>query len=86
MASNLLQSTVTQFADRRLFIFLFGHSYDGEGVAERVFGALGASLPAPPPIGEGEGEGGEEGGEGTNMASPVTYFLQVLYNVSNFFA
>ena len=87
MASNLLQSTVTQFADRRLFIFLFGHSYDGEGVAnrsvakrgvaERVFSALSASLPAPPPMGEGEGEGGEEDAEGINMASPVTYFLQV---------
>ena len=47
------------------------------GVAERVFSALSASLPAPPPMGEGEGEGGEEDAEGINMASPVTYFLQV---------
>jgi hypothetical protein len=99
VASNLLQSTVTQFADRRLFIFLFGHSYDGEGVANRgvtkrgvakrgvaesVFSALSASLPAPPPMGEGEGEGGEEGAEGINMASPVTYFLQDAVNSHNF--
>ena len=87
VASNLLQAIVTQFADRRLFIFLFGHTYDEaeggakRGVAERVFGALGACLPALPAMGEGEGEGGEEAEEGISIASPVTYFLQVIHTV-----
>ena len=75
MASNLLKSVATQFADRRLFLFLFNYPYDA--IAEEVFSALGASLPAPQSQGEGEGEGAEEDSGGMTMVSPVTYFLQV---------
>ena len=75
VSSNLLKSVATQFADRRLFLFLFNYEY--EKMAEDVFTALGAAFPAPPL--QGEGEDGE-----MTVASPVTYFLQDAVNSQNF--
>ena len=80
VSSNLLKSVATQFADRRLFLFLFNYEY--EKMAEDVFTALGAAFPAPPLQGEGEGLE-EEDGEMT-VVSPVTYFLQDAVNSQNF--
>ena len=77
VASNLLKSLATQFADRRLFVFLFNHHYDTEAAAEKVFAALAGSLPPPDPLGEGEGESADETGREMTALSPVTYFLQV---------
>lgn len=85
VARNLLKSVATQFADRRLFIFLFNHQYLSERVVEQVFTALGGSLPPPSISGEGDVDVNEGDSEEMTVVSPLTYFLQVCchgYSVS----
>ncbi len=74
VAKHIFSSLLTQFGDRRLFLFLFGTDYGDN--TQAVFSALGHGL-------EGnEGEGPVEGtdGESEGKLSEITivkYFLQV---------
>ena len=71
VSKHFLASILAQFADRRLFLYLFGHNLGTK--AEVVFTAIAESLVKP----EGEGEGGEREERKLSPSSPMKYLFQV---------
>ena len=73
VATHFLASILTQFADRRLFLYLFAHDLGSE--AETLFQAVAACLTS---LVEGEGDGGGEREEKElYQSSPIKYFFEV---------
>ena len=71
VSKHFLASILAQFADRRLFLYLFGHNLGTK--AEVIFTAIAESLVKP----EGEGEGGEREERKLSPSSPMKYLFQV---------
>ena len=71
VSMHFLASILTQFADRRLFLYLFGHNLGTK--AEAVFTAMAESLVNP----EGEGDTGEKEDRKLSQSSPIKYLFQV---------
>ena len=77
VAQHLLASILTQFGERRLFLYLFGYNHDT--LKEAVFSGIAGSLEDM----EGEvpadqtGGGDKEGEEQLCHTSPIKYFLEV---------
>jgi len=71
VSMHFLPSILTQFADRRLFLYLFGHNLGTK--AEAVFTAMAESLANP----EGEGDTGEKEDRQLSQSSPIKYLFQV---------
>ena len=71
VSKHFLASILAQFADRRLFLYLFGHNLGTK--AEVVFASIAESLVKP----EGEGEGGEREERKLSPFSPMKYLFQV---------
>ncbi len=74
VAKHILSSLLTQFGDRRLFLFLFGTDYGDK--SRTVFSALGHGLMGNEGEGTAEGMDGEPEGE-LHETTIVKYFLQV---------
>ena len=68
---HFLASILTQFADRRLFLYLFAHNLGDK--TEAVFTAMAGSLVNP----VGEGEAGEKEERRLCQSSPIKYLFQV---------
>ncbi len=74
VAKHILSSILTQFGDRRLFLFLFGTDYGDK--TRTVFNALGHGLLGNE--GEGPVEGTDVDSEGEiSETTIVKYFLEV---------
>lgn len=74
VAKHILSSILTQFGDRRLFLFVFGTDYGDK--TRTVFNALGQGLLGNQ--GEGPAEGTDVDSEGElSETTVVKYFLQV---------
>lgn len=71
VSKHFLASILAQFADRRLFLYLFGRNLGTK--AEVVFASIAESLVKP----EGEGEGGEREERKLSPFSPMKYLFQV---------
>ena len=76
VAQHILSSILTQFADRRLFLYLFAH--DHGKTAKMIFTAIVnslASVEGEVPIDQG---GGEKSGQEDKLykPSPIKYFLE----------
>ena len=84
VAQHILASILTQFADRRLFLYLFGHDHGKN--AKPMFTAIVNSLA------DMEGEApGDQGGDNKNPPedklykwSPIKYFLEDALSLNNF--
>ena len=83
VAQHILSSILTQFADRRLFLYLFAH--DHGKMARPIFTAIVSSLTSM----DGEVPGDQGGGDKNQeeklyKSSPIRYFLEDAQSLNNF--
>ena len=83
VAEHILASILTQFADRRLFLYLFAHDYGK--MARPIFTAIVnslASMDGEVPSEQGSGDKNQE--EKLYKSSPIKYFLEDAQSLNNF--